>query len=145
MITRKAGPALAAGCTMVLEPATATRSRHWPSAPAPEGRLFFCHGPSSEIGGEMTSNPIVRKLTFTGLTEVGKLLMEQCAGTVKKLPSELGGNAPLIVFDDADIEIAVKGAIASKSECRPDLRQGQPDFLVQVGVYDAHQPKPPVR
>jgi succinate-semialdehyde dehydrogenase/glutarate-semialdehyde dehydrogenase len=94
-------------------------------------------GGAKEIGGEMTSNPIVRKLTFTGSTEVGKLLMQQCAGTVKKLSLELGGNAPFIVFDDADIEAAVKGAIASKyrnagQTCVCDNR-----ILVQDGVYDA--------
>jgi succinate-semialdehyde dehydrogenase/glutarate-semialdehyde dehydrogenase len=80
----------------------------------PKGALSCVTGPAAEIGGEMTSNPIARKLTFTGSTEIGKLLMEQCAGTVKKLSLELGGHAPFIVFDDADIEMAVKGAIASK-------------------------------
>jgi succinate-semialdehyde dehydrogenase/glutarate-semialdehyde dehydrogenase len=76
----------------------------------PKGVFSCVTGPSNEVGGELTSNPIVRKLTFTGSTEVGKLLMQQCAGTVKKLSLELGGNAPFIVFDDADIEAAVKGA-----------------------------------
>src|SRR6202045_490610 len=120
MITRKAGPALASGCTMVLKPATATPFSALAlcelaeRAGVPKGVFSCVTGPSNEVGGELTSNPIVRKLTFTGSTEVGKLLMQQCAGTVKKLSLELGGNAPFIVFDDADIEAAVKGAIASK-------------------------------
>src|SRR5262249_5837218 len=120
MITRKAGPALAAGCTMVLKPATATPfsalalCEFTERAGVPQGVFYCVTGPSNEIGGELTSNPIVRKLTFTGSTEVGKLLMEQCAATVKKTSMELGGNAPFIVFDDADIEMAVKGTIASK-------------------------------
>src|SRR5207237_10554272 len=90
-----------------------------------------------EIGGEMTSNPIVRKLTFTGSTEIGKLLMEQCAGTVKKVSLELGGNAPFIVFDDADIEMAVKGAIASKYRNAGQTCVCANRILVQDGVYDA--------
>src|SRR5437660_3259945 len=120
MITRKCGPALAAGCTMVLKPATATPYSALAlcelaeRAGVPKGVFSCVTGGATEIGGEMTSNPIVRKLTFTGSTEIGKLLMEQCAGTVKKVSLELGGNAPFIVFDDADIEMAVKGAIASK-------------------------------
>jgi succinate-semialdehyde dehydrogenase/glutarate-semialdehyde dehydrogenase len=100
--------------------------------------VFSCvTGGSKEIGGEMTSNPIVRKLTFTGSTEVGKLLMEQCAGTVKKLSLELGGNAPFIVFDDADIEAAVKGAIASKYRNAGQTCVCANRILVQDGVYDA--------
>jgi len=115
MITRKAGPALAAGCTMVLKPATATPFSALAlcelaeRAGVPKGVFSCLTGPSNEIGGELTSNPTVRKLTFTGSTEVGKLLMEQCAATVTKTSMELGGNAPFIVFDDADIEMAVKG------------------------------------
>ena len=93
-------------------------------------------GSSGAIGGEMTSNPIVRKLTFTGSTEIGKLLMEQCAGTVKKTSMELGGNAPFIVFNDADIDEAVLGAMASKfRNTGTDLCVRQP-LLVQDGVYD---------
>jgi len=94
-------------------------------------------GPSNEIGGELTSNPIVRKLTFTGSTEVGKLLMEQCAATVKKTSMELGGNAPFIVFDDADIEMAVKGAIASKYRNAGQTCVCANRILVQDGVYDS--------
>src|SRR6201987_5889391 len=120
MITRKAGPALASGCTMVLKPASQTPYSALAlcelaeRAGVPKG-LFSCvTGSATEIGGEMTSNPIVRKLTFTGSAETGKILMEQCAGTVKKLSLELGGKAPFIVFDDADLDAAVKGAMASK-------------------------------
>jgi succinate-semialdehyde dehydrogenase / glutarate-semialdehyde dehydrogenase len=133
MITRKAGPALAAGCTMVVKPATATPFSALAScelaerAGAPKGGFPCVTGPSNEIGGEMTSNPTVRKLTFTGPTGVGKLLMQQCAGTAKKLSLELGGNAPFIVFDDADIEMAVKGGDRLEiPESRPDLRLRQP-------------------
>src|SRR5438094_7605647 len=120
MITRKCGPALAAGCTMVLKPASQTPYSALAlcelaeRAGVPKGVLSCVTGGATEIGAEMTSNPIVRKLSFTGSTEIGKVLMAQCAGTVKKLSLELGGNAPFIVFDDADIEMAVKGAIASK-------------------------------
>ncbi|HXO02996.1 MAG TPA: aldehyde dehydrogenase family protein, partial [Stellaceae bacterium] len=120
MITRKCGPALAAGCTMVLKPASQTPFSALAlcelaeRAGVPAGVFSCVTGSASEIGGEMTSNPTVRKLSFTGSTEIGKLLMEQCAGTVKKTSMELGGNAPFIVFDDADIEMAVKGAMASK-------------------------------
>src|SRR5438067_4425657 len=147
MITRKAGPALAAGCTMVLKPATATPFSALAlcelaeRAGVPKGVFSCVTGPSSEIGGEMTSNPIVRKLTFTGSTEVGKLLMEQCAGTVKKLSLELGGNAPFIVFDDADIEMAVKGAIASKYRNAGQTCVCANRILVQDGVYDAFTKK----
>src|SRR5438094_4265564 len=111
MITRKAGPALAAGCTMVLKPATATPFSALAlcelaeRAGVPKGVFSCVTGPSNEVGGELTSNPIVRKLTFTVSTEVGKLLMQQCAGTMKKMSLELGGNAPFIVFDDADIDM----------------------------------------
>src|SRR5205807_788892 len=143
MITRKCGPALAAGCTMVLKPATATPYSALAlcelaeRAGVPKGVFSCVTGGSKEIGGEMTSNPIVRKLTFTGSTEVGKLLMEQCAGTVKKLSLELGGNAPFIVFDDADIEAAVKGAIASKYRNARQTCVCANRILVQDGVYDA--------
>src|SRR3984893_2428964 len=143
MITRKSGPALAAGCTMVLKPATATPYSALAlcelaeRAGVPKGVFSCVTGGSKEIGGEMTSNPTVRKLTFTGSTEVGKLLMEQCAGTVKKLSLELGGNAPFIVFDDADIEAAVKGAIASKYRNAGQTCVCANRILVQDGVYDA--------
>jgi succinate-semialdehyde dehydrogenase/glutarate-semialdehyde dehydrogenase len=107
------------------------------SAGVARGVYSCVTGGSKEIGGEMTSNPTVRKLTFTGSTEVGKLLMEQCAGTVKKLSLELGGNAPFIVFDDADIEAAVKGAIASKYRNAGQTCVCANRILVQDGVYDA--------
>jgi succinate-semialdehyde dehydrogenase / glutarate-semialdehyde dehydrogenase len=143
MITRKCGPALAAGCSMVLKPASQTPYSALAlcelaeRAGVPKGVFSCVTGGASEIGGEMTSNPIVRKLTFTGSTEIGKLLMEQCAGTVKKVSLELGGNAPFIVFDDADIEMAVKGAIASKYRNAGQTCVCANRFLVQDGVYDA--------
>src|SRR5246500_4626769 len=143
MIPRKAGPALAAGCTMVLKPASATPFSALAlcelaeRAGVPKGVFSCVTGPSNEIGGELTSNPIVRKLTFTGSTEVGKLLMEQCAATVKKTSMELGGNAPFIVFDDADIEMAVKGAIASKYRNAGQTCVCANRILVQDGIYDA--------
>ena len=113
MITRKAGPALAAGCTVVLKPASQTPfsalalAEIAERAGVPKGVFNVITGGASEIGGELSSNPTVRKLSFTGSTEIGKLLMAQCAGTLKKLSLELGGNAPFIVFDDADLDAAV--------------------------------------
>ena len=120
MITRKAGPALAAGCTIVCKPATETPYSAFAlcelaeRAGMPGGVLNILTGKSSEIGEELTRNPVVRKITFTGSTEVGKKLMEQAASTVKKVTMELGGNAPFLVFDDADLDAAVEGAIQSK-------------------------------
>src|SRR5262245_35550743 len=120
MITRKVGPALAAGCTMVVKPSELTPYSALAMcvlaerAGVPAGVLSVVTGDSKPIGGELTGNPIVRKLSFTGSTAVGKLLMAQCAQTVKKVSLELGGNAPFIVFDDADLEAAVAGAVASK-------------------------------
>jgi succinate-semialdehyde dehydrogenase/glutarate-semialdehyde dehydrogenase len=120
MITRKAGPAIAAGCTVVLKPAAETPfsalalAELASRAGLPAGVFNVVTGPAAEIGAELTENPVVRKLSFTGSTAIGKLLMAQCAGTVKKLSLELGGNAPLIVFDDADLDAAVEGAMASK-------------------------------
>jgi succinate-semialdehyde dehydrogenase/glutarate-semialdehyde dehydrogenase len=143
MITRKMGPALASGCTMVLKPATQTPFSALAlcelaeRAGVPKGVFSCVTGSAKAIGGEMTSNPIVRKLTFTGSTEVGKTLMEQCAGTVKKLSLELGGNAPFIVFDDADLDAAVKGAIASKYRNAGQTCVCANRLLVQDGVYDA--------
>jgi succinate-semialdehyde dehydrogenase / glutarate-semialdehyde dehydrogenase len=143
MITRKCGPALAAGCTMVLKPASQTPFSALAlcelaeRAGVPKGVFSCVTGSAGEIGGEMTSNPTVRKLTFTGSTEIGKLLMEQCAATVKKTSMELGGNAPFIVFDDADIEMAVKGAIASKYRNAGQTCVCANRLLVQDGVYDA--------
>jgi succinate-semialdehyde dehydrogenase / glutarate-semialdehyde dehydrogenase len=147
MITRKMGPALASGCTMVLKPATQTPFSALAlcelaeRAGVPQGVFSCVTGAAKEIGGEMTSNPIVRKLTFTGSTEIGKLLMEQCAGTVKKLSLELGGNAPFIVFDDADLDAAVKGAIASKYRNAGQTCVCANRLLVQDGVYDAFAKK----
>ncbi len=120
MITRKAGPALAAGCTMILKPAEQTPLTALAlavlaeEAGVPRGVLQVVTGDPVQIGGVLCASPVVRKLSFTGSTEIGKLLMAQCAGTVKKLSLELGGNAPLIVFDDADLDRAVEGILASK-------------------------------
>ena len=142
MITRKAGPALAAGCTMVVKPATATPysalalAELGVRAGIPAGVFSVVTGSSGAIGNEMTSNPLVRKLTFTGSTEIGKLLLEQCAGTVKKTSMELGGNAPFIVFDDAEIEAAVEGAIASKFRNTGQTCVCANRILVQDGVYE---------
>ena len=142
MITRKAGPALAAGCTVVARPASATPysalalGELATRAGIPPGVFNVITGPSRATGGELTANPIVRKLSFTGSTEVGKLLLEQCAGTVKKVSMELGGNAPFIVFDDADVEAAVEGAIASKYRNTGQTCVCANRFLVQDGVYD---------
>src|ERR1700726_312276 len=143
MITRKMGPALASGCTMVLKPATQTPFSALAlcelaeRAGVPKGVFSCVTGSAKEIGGELTSNPIVRKLTFTGSTEIGKLLMEQCAGTVKKMSLELGGNAPFVVFDDADLDMAVKGAMASKYRNAGQTCVCANRILVQDGVYDA--------
>lgn len=142
MITRKAGPALAVGCPMVVKPATQTPysalalAELAARAGVPAGVFNVVTGASGAIGGEMTGNPIVRKLTFTGSTEIGKLLMEQCAGTVKKLAMELGGNAPFIVFNDADLDAAVEGALISKYRNTGQTCVCTNRFLVQNGIYD---------
>jgi len=142
MITRKAGPALAAGCPMVLKPAEATPfcalalAELAERAGVPPGVFSVLTGASRDIGGEMTSNPIVRKLTFTGSTAIGRLLMEQSAPTVKKLSLELGGNAPFIVFDDADLDAAVEGAIASKYRNAGQTCVCANRLYVQDAVYD---------
>jgi succinate-semialdehyde dehydrogenase/glutarate-semialdehyde dehydrogenase len=147
MITRKAGPALAAGCPMVIKPATATPYSAFAMAVlaeragVPAGVLSVVTGSARAIGGEMTGNPTVRKLTFTGSTEIGKHLMAQCAGTVKKTSMELGGNAPFIVFDDADLDEAVKGALASKYRNTGQTCVCANRILVQDGVYDAFAAK----
>jgi len=147
MITRKAGPALAAGCPMVVKPATATPysalalAELAERAGVPKGVFSVVTGGAKAIGGEMTSNPIVRKLTFTGSTEIGKVLMQQCAGTVKKVSMELGGNAPFIVFDDADLDAAVEGAMASKYRNAGQTCVCANRMLVQDGVYDAFAAK----
>jgi succinate-semialdehyde dehydrogenase/glutarate-semialdehyde dehydrogenase len=143
MITRKAGPALAAGCTMVVKPATATPysalalAELGERAGIPAGVFSVITGSAAAIGNEMTANPIVRKLTFTGSTEIGKQLMVQCAATVKKVSLELGGNAPFIVFDDADLDAAVEGAIASKYRNTGQTCVCTNRLIVQDGVYDA--------
>ncbi|MCP5294732.1 MAG: NADP-dependent succinate-semialdehyde dehydrogenase [Zoogloeaceae bacterium] len=147
MITRKAGPALAAGCTMVLKPASQTPYSALAlavlaeRAGVPKGVFSVVTGSSAEIGGELTESPIVRKLTFTGSTEVGVKLAAQCAPTVKKLSLELGGNAPFIVFDDADLDAAVEGALASKYRNSGQTCVCANRLLVQDGVYDAFAEK----
>jgi succinate-semialdehyde dehydrogenase/glutarate-semialdehyde dehydrogenase len=143
MIARKVAPALAAGCTFVCKPATQTPYSAFAMAElaaragVPAGVVNILTGGSTEIGGEMTSNPIVRKLTFTGSTEVGKKLTAQCVSTLKKVSMELGGNAPFIVFDDADLDAAVAGAIASKYRNTGQTCVCANRLLVQSGVYDA--------
>jgi succinate-semialdehyde dehydrogenase/glutarate-semialdehyde dehydrogenase len=142
MITRKAGPALAAGCTLVLKPATQTPlsalalAELANRAGIPPGVFNVVTGSASAIVGEMTTNPMVRKLTFTGSTEIGKKLMAQCAGTMKKISFELGGNAPFIVFDDADLDAAVQGAMASKYRNTGQTCVCANRLLVQAGVYE---------
>ena len=147
MITRKVGPALAAGCPMVLKPAEATPFSALAlavlaeRAGVPAGVFSIVTGAPKDIGGEMTSNPIVRKLTFTGSTQVGRLLAEQCAPTIKKLSQVLGGNAPFIVFDDADLDAAVEGAIASKYRNAGQTCVCANRLYVQDSVYDAFAEK----
>ncbi|SFG34999.1 succinate semialdehyde dehydrogenase [Duganella sp. CF458] len=147
MITRKAGPALAAGCPMVVKPAELTPFSALAlavlaeRAGVPAGVFSVITGASREIGGEMTANPIVRKLSFTGSTAVGRLLMEQCAPTIKKLSLELGGNAPFIVLDDADLDAAVEGAIASKYRNAGQTCVCANRIYVQDGVYDSFASK----
>ena len=143
MVTRKVGPALAAGCPMVLKPAQDTPlsalalAELAERAGVPPGVFSVVTSSSGRtVGGELTSNPIVRKLTFTGSTETGKVLMRQCADTIKKLSLELGGNAPFIVFDDANVDRAVTGAIASKYRNSGQTCVCVNRFLVQDGIYD---------
>jgi succinate-semialdehyde dehydrogenase/glutarate-semialdehyde dehydrogenase len=147
MITRKAGPAIAVGCTVVLKPAAQTPfsalalAELAERAGVPKGVFNVLTGPAKEIGGELTSNPIVKKLSFTGSTEIGKVLMGQCAGTIKKLSLELGGNAPFIVFEDADLDAAVEGAVASKYRNTGQTCVCTNRMLVQDSVYDAFAEK----
>jgi len=147
MITRKSGPALAAGCTFLVKPATQTpysalaMAELAERAGVPAGVFNVVTGSASAIGGEMTGNPLVRKLTFTGSTEIGKQLMMQCAGQVKKISLELGGNAPFIVFDDADLDAAVQGAIASKYRNTGQTCVCANRLLVQGGIYEAFTEK----
>ena len=143
MITRKVGPALAAGCTTVVKPASQTPfsalalAALAEQAGLPPGVLNVVTGAARDIGGELTSNPLVRKISFTGSTEVGKLLMAQSSTTVKQLSLELGGNAPFIVFDDADLDAAVEGAIVSKYRNSGQTCVCANRLLVQAPVYDA--------
>ncbi len=142
MITRKCGPALAAGCTVVCKPATETPysalalAELAERAGIPKGVFNVVTGSAREIGGELTSNPIVRKITFTGSTEIGKLLIEQCAATVKKMSMELGGHAPFIVFDDADLDAAVEGAMLSKFRNMGQTCVCANRIFAQDAVYD---------
>jgi len=142
MIARKAAPALAAGCSIVIKPATETPLSAFAMAVLaeragiPAGVLNVVCGDSGAIGAELTGNPTVRKLTFTGSTSVGKMLVEQCAATMKKTSMELGGNAPFIVFDDADIDAAVQGAMISKYRNSGQTCVCSNRLFVQDGVYD---------
>jgi succinate-semialdehyde dehydrogenase/glutarate-semialdehyde dehydrogenase len=147
MITRKTGPGWAAGCTGVIRPASQTPFSALAiavlaeRAGMPPGVCNVITGPSGETGKELTSNPLVRKLTFTGSTEVGRILLAQCAPTIKKTSMELGGNAPFIVFDDADLDAAVVGAMASKYRNTGQTCVCANRILVQDGVYDAFAAK----
>ena len=150
MITRKVAPALAAGCTVVVKPAEQTPlsalalAELAQRAGFPAGVFNVVTGSAesaAKIGGELTANPIVRKLSFTGSTEVGRLLMAQCASTIKKVSLELGGNAPFIVFDDADVDAAVEGALASKYRNTGQTCVCANRLLVQAGVYEAFATK----
>ena len=142
MITRKVGPALAAGCPIVVKPAELTPFSALAlavlgeRAGLPKGVFSVLTGDSKAIGLEMTSNPIVRKVSFTGSTQVGRILMQQCAPTIKKLSLELGGNAPFIVFDDADVDAAVEGAIASKYRNAGQTCVCANRLYVQDGIYE---------
>lgn len=147
MITRKAGPALAAGCTMILKPASETPlsalalAELAERAGVPAGVFNVVAGRAGEIGTELTHSETIRKLSFTGSTEIGRQLMEECAGTIKKVSMELGGNAPFIVFDDADLDAAVEGAIASKFRNSGQTCVCTNRFLVHDTVYDAFSDK----
>ncbi len=147
MITRKVGPALAAGCTVVVKPASQTPysalalAALAEMAGVPKGVLNVVTGSAMAIGGELTSNPAVRKLTFTGSTEIGRVLLAQCAPTVKKTSMELGGNAPFIVFDDADLDAAVEGAMMSKYRNAGQTCVCTNRFYIQEGVYEAFAEK----
>jgi succinate-semialdehyde dehydrogenase/glutarate-semialdehyde dehydrogenase len=143
MITRKCAPALAVGCPVVVKPASATPLTALALAVLaeragfPKGVFNVLTGGAREIGGELTANPIIRKVTFTGSTEIGKTLMAQCAATVKKVSLELGGNAPFIVFDDANLDAAIEGAMVSKYRNTGQTCVCTNRFIVQDGVYDA--------
>lgn len=142
MITRKAGPALAAGCTMVIKPASQTPltalalAELGQRAGIPAGVLSVVTGPAGEVGNQLATHPTVRKLSFTGSTEVGRKLLAMCAGTIKKVSMELGGNAPFIIFDDADLDAAVEGVIASKFRNTGQTCVCANRIFVQAGVYE---------
>src|SRR5881396_490730 len=143
MITRKAGPAIGAGCTVVLKPAGQTPysalalAELAERAGIPKGVFSVVTGSAGEVGAELTGNPIVRKLTFTGSTEIGRQLMVECAKDIKKVSLELGGNAPFIVFDDADLDAAVDGALISKYRNNGQTCVCANRLYIQDGVYDA--------
>jgi succinate-semialdehyde dehydrogenase/glutarate-semialdehyde dehydrogenase len=147
MITRKAGPALAAGCPMIVKPASQTPLSALAlavlaeRAGIPAGVLSVVTGTAGEIGTELCTNPLVRKVTFTGSTEVGRVLMAQTAATIKKVSMELGGNAPFIVFDDADLDAAVEGALASKYRNAGQTCVCANRLYVQAKVYDSFAEK----
>ena len=142
MLSRKIGPAIAAGCTCVVKPASQTpySGLAWGALAEevgiPKGVVNIVTGPASEIGEELCENPLVRKITFTGSTEVGKILIKQSASTVKKVSMELGGNAPFLVFDDADVDRAVEGAIVAKYRNSGQTCVCTNRFFVQSGIYD---------
>jgi len=143
MLSRKLGAALAAGCAVVCKPSELTpySALAWgvlaEEAGIPPGVINILTGDARAIGGELTANPLVRKITFTGSTPVGKLLVSQCAGTMKRVSMELGGNAPFLIFDDADLDAAVEGALASKYRNTGQTCVCANRFYVQAGVYDA--------
>lgn len=143
MITRKVGPALAAGCTMIVKPAEQTPftalalAELAQQAGIPRGALQVIVGDAQSVGKVLCDSPVVRKLSFTGSTEVGRILMAQSAPTVKKLSLELGGNAPFIVFDDADVDLAVKGILASKFRNSGQTCVCANRIYVQEGIYPA--------
>ena len=147
MITRKCAPGLAVGCTGVVRPASQTPFTALAigvlaeRAGVPPGVLNIVTGPAGEVGAELTANPLVRKVSFTGSTEVGKVILAQCASTVKRVSMELGGNAPFIVFDDADLDAAVSGALASKYRNTGQTCVCANRILVQEGVYEAFASK----
>lgn len=147
MITRKVAPALAAGCSIIVKPATQTplsalaMAELAARAGVPAGVFSVITGDARPIGAELTASPVVRKLTFTGSTEIGRVLAAQCAPTLKKMSLELGGNAPFIVFDDADLDAAVQGAMASKYRNTGQTCVCANRLLVQDGVYDAFADK----
>jgi succinate-semialdehyde dehydrogenase / glutarate-semialdehyde dehydrogenase len=147
MITRKAGAALAAGCTIVIKPAGLTPysalalAELAERAGVPKGVLNIITGPAGAVGGELTSNPVVRKLSFTGSTEVGRTLLAQCAGTVKKVSMELGGNAPFIIFADADLDRAVAGVMISKFRNGGQTCVCANRIFVEDSIYDAFTAK----